>query len=61
MENKVKEGEWIYIYTDLSGNKVCDCSICRYRFKPAGYNFCPHCGAKMEMNINKESNITLNG
>lgn len=62
----VKHGRWISeFYNDVSDVYQADCSVCeqestnRYVKVSEGYEFCPHCGARMdgdaEGNVAKQS------
>lgn len=49
-----KKGQWdvehgVFMYDDIYGD-IYRCSVCGYRDRdPEGFNYCPHCGAKMEV------------
>ena len=49
----VKHGEWINIDAKFENMYVAhQCSICKSEFLGDASNFCPHCGARMEVNTN---------
>lgn len=51
---EVKHGEWIKLdgeWREQSTNKpliIHQCSFCGTFYQNAPYNYCPHCGAKMD-------------
>ena len=51
---EVRHGEWQTHCDTFSGGLNCyrhSCSVCDYTYKtvvPIGYDYCPHCGAKMD-------------
>ena len=50
VEPQEKVGEWIH--KCINGDRFCECSVCRSQTYQVSqlYPFCPHCGAKMEVN-----------
>lgn len=49
-----KKGRWdvehgVFMHDNIYGD-IYRCSVCGYRERnPEGFNYCPHCGAKMEV------------
>lgn len=46
--NSIKHGKWIYD-TDTEDTPLLVCSVCDKWVYDTGYEYCPHCGAKMSM------------
>ena len=50
----VRHGQWLYSYETISDVKIYICSECRSEIaidkydNIEEYNYCPHCGAKMD-------------
>lgn len=51
----VKYGKWLR--TDIDGEAISKCSVCKYPVSTFWNesNFCPNCGAKMNLEVSKEA------
>ena len=47
--DKVKHGEWIKPYINKYGHPCHCCSLCGFKASQQDKNFCPNCGAKMDL------------
>lgn len=55
-ENREICGKWKFV--DLDGYWYDECSVCSWRTEnrdgsPHGFNYCPNCGAKMDMEVDE--------
>lgn len=52
----VRHGKWIPISSNNKWFDVSKCSVCgkQYSLYPLDYNYCPHCGAKMDAERKEE-------
>lgn len=52
----VRHGRWVNHISEDGATDGTYCSICDYEIdKDAKYNYCPHCGAKMDITANSPS------
>lgn len=42
----VAHGQWVE--SDIPGSMLSKCTVCGFRCGAYTFNFCPHCGAKMD-------------
>lgn len=53
INDPVKHGHWILDENEkIPRYQIKTCSLCGCRVNGTQFNFCPHCGAKMEVMVN---------